>query len=186
MALLALICGVHAFSFNMPLERGVVASRHAPAAMMAKGFGKPGTKNMAPPPAPKKPPSEGSKRRNKAAADFDALKSSGAPEYEISVRTVGAGGPSEWYRVGGLAVPRSNSVDTAVSMAIFQNEDELLKGAFKLYPKLKSSTEKFEYGFRPREFPDDPVKVATQDAAKESTNPIMQWFNQLDSPLNKD
>ena len=88
MALLALICGVHAFSFNMPLERGVVASRHAPTAMMAKGFGKPGTKNMAPPPAPKKPPSEGSKRRNKAAADFDALKSSGAPEYEISVRTV--------------------------------------------------------------------------------------------------
>ena len=41
--------------------------------------------------------------------------------------------------VGGLAVPRSNSVDTAVSMAIFNNEDELLKGAFRAFPKLKTS-----------------------------------------------
>ena len=47
--------------------------------------------------------------------------------------------------VGGLAVPRSNSVDTAVSMAIFNNEDELLKGAFRAFPKLKTSKDKMRF-----------------------------------------
>ena len=57
----------------------------------------------------------------------------------MSIRTVSADGSetSEWMPVGGLAVPRSNSVDTAVSMAIYNNEDELLKGAYRSYPKLK-------------------------------------------------
>uniref|UniRef100_A0A7S0EVK7 Photosystem II reaction center Psb28 protein n=1 Tax=Phaeocystis antarctica TaxID=33657 RepID=A0A7S0EVK7_9EUKA len=149
----------------------------APAAMMAKGFGKEPEK-VAP-----KPASEGKKKRDAASAKLDKLKATGNPEYMVSIRTVG-GETSEWMPVGGLAVPRSNSVDTAVSMAIFNNEDELLKGAFRAFPKLKSSTDKFEYGYRLREFPDDEVKIAQKDAAKESTNPFMQWFNQLDSPLN--
>ena len=88
--------------------------------------------------------------------------------------------------VGGLAVPRSNSVDTAVSMAIFNNEDELLKGAFRAFPKLKTSKDKFEYGYRLKEFPDDPIKMATKEKTEQPTNPIMQWFNTLDSPLNRD
>ena len=67
--------------------------------------------------------------------------------------------------VGGLAVPRSNSVDTAVSMAIFNNEDELLKGAFRAFPKLKTSKDKFEYGYRLREFPEDEVRAIAQHAA---------------------
>ena len=67
--------------------------------------------------------------------------------------------------VGGLAVPRSNSVDTAVSMAIFNNEDELLKGAFRRFPKLKTSKDKFEYGYRLREFPEDEVRAIAQHAA---------------------
>ena len=63
--------------------------------------------------------------RTAAGDAFDALTSSGAPEYQVSVRTVDAAGKqSEWMPVGGLAVPRSNSVDKAVTMAIFQNEDE--------------------------------------------------------------
>lgn len=99
---------------------------------MAKGFGPP-----PPPPPVKAKPSASKVKRDKAAIAFDELKSSGAPEYMISVRTVGAAGPSDWMPVGGLAVPRSNSVDTAVSMAIYNNEDELLKGAYRSYPKLK-------------------------------------------------
>ena len=67
--------------------------------------------------------------------------------------------------VGGLAVPRSNSVDTAVSMAIFNNEDELLKGAFRAFPKLKTSKDKFEYGYRLREFPEDEVRAIAHHAA---------------------
>ena len=80
----------------------------APAAMMAKGFGKEPEK-VAP-----KPASEGKKKRDAASAKLDKLKATGNPEYMVSIRTVG-GETSEWMPVGGLAVPRSNSVDTAVS-----------------------------------------------------------------------
>ena len=59
-----------------------------------------------------------------------------------------AGTASDWNPVGGIAVPRSSSEDVALSMAIFQNEDDLLKGAFRSYPFLKKSEEKFEYGYR--------------------------------------
>merc|ERR1711920_895325 len=86
-------------------------------------------------------------RRDQAASDFDKLKSSGAPEYMVSIRTVGEK-TSDWMPVGGIAVPRSGSEDAAVSMAIFNNEDELLKGAFRNFPRLKVSTDKFEYGYR--------------------------------------
>ena len=144
---LAWSTGTHGFACSK-LERSMVrhssVHRAAPPAMMAKGFGKAPQEQSKP-----KPPSDGKKKRDAAAAKLDALKATGNPEYMVSIRTVGAGGMSEWMPVGGLAVPRSNSVDTAVSMAIFNNEDELLKGAFRAFPKLKASTDKFEYGERP-------------------------------------
>ena len=112
--------------------------------MMAKGFGKPSPKQQ-PAKAAKKPPSEASARRNKAAKDFDNLKASGAPEYMVLVREAPDGRePGKWYPVGGIAVPRSSSEDQALSIAIFNNEDDLLKGAFRAYPFLKNSQEKFE------------------------------------------
>ena len=40
------------------------------------------------------------------------------------------------------------------------------------------------YGFRLKEFEDDPVKIADKDASEPATNPIVQWFQALDSPLN--
>lgn len=97
------------------------SARRLPAVeAMAKGFGPP-----PPPPPPKRKASVAQKKRTAAGDAFDALTSSGAPEYQVSVRTVDAAGKqSEWMPVGGLAVPRSNSVDKAVTMAIFQNEDE--------------------------------------------------------------
>merc|ERR1719426_578727 len=152
--------------------------------MMAKGFGK----------VPEKvekvkkldePKSEASARRSKANEDFDKLKKQGSPEYLVLIREVPEGGdPSRWYPVGGIAVPRSSSEDVALSMAIFQNEDDLLKGAFRAYPFLKKSNEKFEYGYRLKEFEDDPIKIADKDAKEVSENPIMNWFNALDNPLN--
>ena len=163
--------------------------------MMAKGFGK-----DIPPPqsAPKKkkrmegyserpPGPDLSPEAQKAGSDFDALKSTGAPEYTVAVRTLTLEGvPSEWYLVGGIAVPRSSSEDQAVSMAIFQNENELLKGAYKYYPKLATTKDKFEYGYKLRDFPDDPWSIASEAKTKETTNPFVQWFNQLDSGLNKE
>merc|ERR1719478_182670 len=149
---------------------------------MAKGFG-------APKPAPKKaapkPKSAGAVARDKAASDLEKLKATGAPEYMVLIRECPeAGEPSRWYPVGGLAVPRSSSIDVALSLAIFNNEDDLLKGAFRSYPFLKKSTEKFEYGYRLKEFADDPVKIATKEKSEEASNPITQWFNALDNPLN--
>jgi len=151
------------------------------AMMAAKGFGKPVPQKAS---VPKKA-SAGAQKRDKAGAAFDELKASGAPEYMVLVRTVPEGGEaSNWYPVGGIAVPRSSSEDMALSLAIFNNEDDLLKGAFRSYPFLKKSTDKFEYGYRLKEFEDDPVKLATKEKSEEASNPITQWFNALDNPLN--
>lgn len=145
------------------------------------GFGKP----KPPPKAAAKPPSAASAQRGKAAKDFDNLKAGGAPEYIVHVRTSPAGGPpSEWYPVGGIAVPRSSSEDQALALAIFQNEDDLLNGAFRAYPFLKKSEDKFEYGYRLKDFEADPIKVATQENVDKANNPVQQWFNALDNPLN--
>ena len=185
MVLLAFAPLLLAFAPPAAVQTGCVASQRtcqAPA-MMAKGFGK-----APPPPPPKPPPSTKKVARDAAAADFDRLKETGAPEYMVAVRTIdSAGEASEWMPVGGIAVPRSNSEDMAVSLAIFNNEDELLRGAYQAYPKLKTSKDKFEYGFKLKEFmQEDPWKVASQEKTRQSDNPFMQWFNQLDSPLNKD
>ena len=55
----------------------------------------------------------------------------------------------EWVPVGSMTIPR----DTPPAKAIYEVEEELLKGAFKLYPKLKAfyevradKTDVFEYG----------------------------------------
>ena len=183
-----------------------VAQRTTPASMAAKGFGK------AAPPPPPKPKTAGAAKRDAAGKAFDDLKATGAPEYMVFIRTVDAAGKafddlkatgapeymvfirtvdaagtaSDWNPVGGIAVPRSNSEEQALAMAIFNNEDDLLKGAYRAYPKLKVTSDKFEYGYRMREFPDDPIKIADPEATKESDNPLVNWFNQLDNPFNRD
>merc|ERR1719238_621115 len=149
---------------------------------MAKGFGAPKT---APKTKPTKPKSEGAVKRDQAASDLEKLKQSGSPEYMVLIRECPDGQePSKWYPVGGLAVPRSSSIDVALSMAIFNNEADLLKGAFRSYPFLKQSDNRFEYGYRLKEFPDDEVKIAQKDATEPSSNPLANWFNALDNPLN--
>jgi hypothetical protein len=37
---------------------------------------------------------------------------------------------------------------------------------------------------RLKEFEDDEIKVAQKDATEVPDNPVMNWFNSLDSPLN--
>lgn len=120
-------------------------SQQQPAvAMMAKGFGPP----KAPPPEKAKaakPKSDKAVARDKAAQDLEKLKEQGSPEYMVLVREVPEGAePSKWYPVGGLAVPRSSSIDVSLSLAIFQNEEDLLKGAYRAFPFLKQSTQPLE------------------------------------------
>merc|ERR1719265_26676 len=121
----------------------------------------------------------------KAAADFDRLKASGAPQYMVFVRECPNGtAPSKWFEVGEIAVPRTSSVDKALAMAIYQNEKDLLKGAFKKYPSLKVGGHRLEYGWRLVEFPDDEVMVATKEQTEPEKNPFVRWINNLDSGLN--
>jgi hypothetical protein len=163
---------------------------------MAKGFGKP----QAPPPKPTPkgpkqrfvqaaqdaPKTAGAKRRDEMGESLERLKATGYPEYMVLVREAATDGaePSKWYPVGGIAVPRSSSLDTALSLAIYENEEDLLKGAYKAHPFLKTSNKKLEYGYRVKEFTDDPVTVANPNAKEESDNPLTNWFNALDNPLN--
>jgi len=171
-----------AFAPPSHIARHSHLSHQQPVSMMAKGFGAP---KPAPKPKASKPKSTGAVARDQASQDLEKLKAQGNPEYMVLIREVPEGAaPSNWYPVGGMAVPRSSSIDVALSLAIFQNEDDLLKGAFRNHPFLSKSTHKFEYGYRLKEFPDDPVKVADPNAAEPSTNPLVNWFNALDSGLN--
>ena len=181
--LLALLPTASGYALGVQHVRAVRSAATTPASvvMAAKGFGK------AAPPPPPKPKTAGATKRDAAGKAFDDLKATGAPEYMVFIRTVDAAGTaSDWNPVGGIAVPRSNSEEQALAMAIFNNEDDLLKGAYRAFPKLKVTSDKFEYGYRMREFPDDPIKIADPEATKESDNPLVNWFNQLDNPFNRD
>jgi Family of unknown function (DUF6523) len=116
------------------------------------GFGKP--KNP-----PKKPPSAGAQQRAKAAKQYDEMKTTGMPEYEISLRIVGQ---QQWLPIGAIAVRRSSQIHAA----IYANEEPLLKGAYHRMPALKKNRANLnlEYGYRLKEFKDDPVQVAVRPA----------------------
>merc|ERR1719491_1782970 len=52
----------------------------------------------------------------KASKAFDAFTDVGTPEYEVNVRELPEDDePSKWYPVGGLAVPRTGSLDKALT-----------------------------------------------------------------------
>ena len=115
---------------------------------MAKGFGKDLPKPKPPPKkqkramgvAPAQTPSTATESEKKAAKDFESLTSGGAPEYTVLIRTVPEGEkPSPWREVGGIAVPRSSSEDQALALAIFNNEDDLLRGAVRHVPSSPRS-----------------------------------------------
>ena len=134
--MLPLLLAASALAFTPGLVApGIHAIRGSSSAvMMAKGFGKVEPKKAA---APKKPKvkSAGQVRRDAAGDAFEELKASGSPEYMVLVREVPEGQePSKWYPVGGIAVPRSSSEDVALSIAIYNNEEDLLKGAVSAGP----------------------------------------------------
>lgn len=116
---------------------------------MTKGFGQPKSVQKA--------PSEGAKKRAEAAKQMDEMKAKGLPEYEVYVRVKDK---KVWYPVGAIAVQRSSQV----SAAIYANESSLLQGAFRVFPILKKQAQNLEYGYRLKEFKDEPIQVAVQPA----------------------
>ena len=104
---------------------------------------------------PKKPKSERTKKREKASAQYDQMKTDGLPEYEVYVRAVGK---KQWYPIGAIAVKRSSMV----SRAIYHSEADLLQGAFRAFPVLKKSKDNLEYGYRLKGEKDDDIELAVK------------------------
>ncbi|MEM9535526.1 MAG: HHL1-like protein [Cyanobacteria bacterium P01_A01_bin.3] len=123
----------------------------------AQGFG---------PPKPKKTVSKGAKQRKAAAAKYETMQDEGLPEFNIYVRDRNK--PKNWFPIGSVAVKRSSAIDAA----IYQNETELLKGAFRLFPRLAKSRESLEYGHRLKDelYADEPITVAKPPVPKQAQN----------------
>jgi len=116
----------------------------------------------------------------------------GVPEYNIFLRPQN-GSEAEWVPVGSMTIPR----DTTVGKAVFDVEGELLKGTFKLYPKLKAFAETrankeglglFEYGYVMKAFPDEEIRViASQETVAEEANSknfFSRWLDSITNPVD--
>lgn len=104
-----------------------------------------------------KTPSEAAKKRIEAAKQMDDMKAKGLPEFEIYIRVKDK---KSWFPVGAIAVQRTNQV----SAAIYANEESLRQGAFRIFPILKKNAQNLEYGYRNKEFKEDPIEIAVKPA----------------------
>lgn len=102
----------------------------------------------------------------------------GVPEYNIFIRPTN-GTDTEWVPVGSMTIPR----DTKVAKAVFEVEQELLKGTFKLYPKLKKFYDIrqgkegiFEYGYCLKAFPDEPIQIVVKEDSSANRNFFTNWY----------
>ncbi|HEY9811438.1 MAG TPA: HHL1-like protein [Halomicronema sp.] len=114
----------------------------------SKGFGKV---------EPAKKVTKGAGKRAEAGKKYEEMKADGLPEFSVFVRVKDK---KNWFPIGSLAVNRS----TMINRAIFENEDDLLQGAFRLFPVLKKSQNNLEYGYRLKgsEYADEPIEVAVK------------------------
>ena len=109
------------------------------------GFGKPVHKQ--------KKAGVGLTERKKAARQYDSMQDRGLPEFNIFIRVKGL---DRWFPAGSLVVERSNQIDAA----IFQQEEQLVKGGGRLFPVLLKHRDSLEYGYRLKQFNDEPIRVA--------------------------
>src|SRR5919199_181535 len=94
-------------------------------------------------------------KRVAASQQYNEMKKSGLPEFNIYVRIKGQ---KQWFPAGSMTVNRSSQINEAM----FQQEEELLKGVFRLFPKLRKHQNNLEYGYRLKEFKDEPIQVAVR------------------------
>lgn len=105
---------------------------------------------------PKKQTAKKNKAKRVAASkQYNEMKQSGLPEFNIFVRIKD---DKNWFPAGSMTVERSNQID----QAMFQQEEEMLKGVFRLFPKLRQHQTELEYGHRLKEFNDEPITVAVR------------------------
>lgn len=97
-------------------------------------------------------------KRTAASRKYDEMKKSGLPEFNMYVRVQGE---ETWLPVGSMTVNRSSQID----QALFEQEEEFLKGVFRLFPKLRKRQSQLEYGHRLKEFNDEPIVVAIRPKA---------------------
>jgi hypothetical protein len=102
--------------------------------------------------------SKRAKVRAEAAKEYDKMKADGIPDFEVYIRVKDK---KPWFPVGSLAVKRSSQIN----QAIYANQEELCQGAFRLFPILKKNQHQLEYGYRVKEFKDEPITLAIEPNA---------------------
>lgn len=94
-------------------------------------------------------------KRAAASRKYDEMKKSGFPEFNLFVRIKGQ---ANWLPAGSMSVNRSSQIN----QALFEQEEELLKAVFRLFPKLRNQQNNLEYGYRLKEFKDEPIQLAVR------------------------
>lgn len=133
------------------------------------GFGKPQAKPKV---------SKRTVERRKAETQYERMKSDGTPDFEIYIRIRGK---KQWYPVGVVAVKRSSQINHA----IFDSQDQLLQGAFRLFPILRKNQHQLEYGYRLKEFKDEPIQVAVPPQSGGASNLLGQMKDRVASLLKR-
>merc|ERR1711988_848762 len=167
-------------------HRGRALTPVSRVGLQVRGFGKPAPDQKSN--GVKRAKSSGQVEREQAASTFDSMKQRGVPEYEVWLRVKGDTSDKNWIPVGSMAVPRTADVQTGVTRAIYESEEQLQSGAFRMFPKLKQY-EEFEYGFRLVDFPDEEIRVANKEdlvAQNEKSGLVQLFENFLLNPLNTD
>ena len=108
---------------------------------------------------PKPSVSKRAAERTRAVKRYDKLKAEGIPDFEVYIRIQGK---KAWYPVGSIAVKRSDQINRA----IFNSQENLLQGAFRLFPILRKHSTQLEYGYRLKEFKDEPIQLAVAPSPK--------------------
>jgi len=109
-------------------------------------------------------------KRAVASQKYDEMKQSGLPEFNIFVRIQGQG---KWLPAGSMTVNRSS----LINQALFQQEEELRKSVFRLFPQLRKHQGQLEYGYRLKEFNDEPIVLATRPT--QTSNPIQSTITSV-------
>jgi len=172
--------GTRTASTRVLMSEGTGAGSAADDAPKSKGFGKPVEKKVE------------LVEDDAGTRTYKSQAKRGVPEYNIFMRPLN-GSIEEWVPVGSMTIPR----DTPVGKAVYDVEVEMLKGTFKLYPKLKAFAETratkdgkglFEYGYIMKAFPDEEIKIipSPESMAEEANgkNFFQRWLDSVTNPLD--
>lgn len=113
------------------------------------GFGKPKSQPAV---------SKRAAKREEASKQLDKMRADGLPEYEVYIRVQGK---KAWYPVGAIAVKRSNQIN----QAIWDSQQDLLQGAFRLFPILRKNQSQLEFGYRLKAYKDEPIQLVVEPQA---------------------